>query len=168
MLHTSCSLRWGITMGKVVTFKKKKKSYLTFCDPVDSSPPGSSAHGILQARIQECVAIPFSNVSSRPRDPTSLSCIASRFLYCLSHQGSNWDNEGFHISQRSTACESDTRKGPITRHQLTSQFFAENNCPVSSLGLMITIFMYVSIIGKIMSFAFLLNNTIKFCMLINS
>ena len=33
---------------------------LTPCEPRDSSPPGSSVHGILQARILEWVAIPFS------------------------------------------------------------------------------------------------------------
>ena len=38
------------------------------CDPVDCSPPGSSIHGILQARIPEWVAIPFSRGSSQPRD----------------------------------------------------------------------------------------------------
>ena len=32
----------------------------TLCDPLDCSPPGSSVHGILQARILEWVAIPFS------------------------------------------------------------------------------------------------------------
>ena len=34
----------------------------TLCDPMDCSPPGSSVHGILQARILECVAILFSNL----------------------------------------------------------------------------------------------------------
>ena len=34
--------------------------YLTLCDPRDRSPPGSSVHGILQARTLEGVAIPFS------------------------------------------------------------------------------------------------------------
>ena len=38
---------------------------LTLCDPVDCSPPGSSVHRILQARILEWVAIPFSRGSSR-------------------------------------------------------------------------------------------------------
>ena len=38
---------------------------LTLCDPVDCSPPGSSIHGILQARILEWVAISFSRGSSR-------------------------------------------------------------------------------------------------------
>ena len=35
---------------------------------MDCSPPGSSVYGILQARILECVAIPFSRGSSQPRD----------------------------------------------------------------------------------------------------
>ena len=35
-------------------------SCLTLCDPVDYSPPGSSVQGILQARILEWVAVPFS------------------------------------------------------------------------------------------------------------
>ena len=38
------------------------------CDPMDCSPPGSSVHGILQARILEWVAISFSRVSSQPRN----------------------------------------------------------------------------------------------------
>ena len=55
-------------------------SCLTLCDPMDSSPPGSSAHGILQARILEWVAIPFFRGSSWPRDQTCISCIAGRFF----------------------------------------------------------------------------------------
>jgi len=43
------------------------------------SPPGSSVHGILQARILEWGAISFSRRSSRPRDQTQVSCIAGRF-----------------------------------------------------------------------------------------
>ena len=49
-------------------------------DPTDCSPPGSSVHGILQARILEWVAIPFSRESSLPRDGTWVSCIAGRFF----------------------------------------------------------------------------------------
>ena len=44
----------------------------TLCDPMDCSPPGSSVHRILQGRIMECVAIPFSKGSSRPRDQTQI------------------------------------------------------------------------------------------------
>ena len=50
------------------------------CDPMDCSPPGSSVHGILQARILEWVAIPFSRGSSRPRDRTLVSPITGRFF----------------------------------------------------------------------------------------
>jgi len=63
---------------------------LTLCDPVDCSPPGSSVPGILQARILEWVAIPFSRGSSRPRDQTMSSALAGRFL--LSEPpGSPWN-----------------------------------------------------------------------------
>ena len=55
-------------------------SCLTLCDPMDSSPPGLSLHGILQARILEWVAIPFSRGSSQPRDRTPVSPIAGRFF----------------------------------------------------------------------------------------
>ena len=51
---------------------------LTLCDPMDCSLPGSSIHGILQARILEWVAISFSSGSSWPRDRTQVSRIAGR------------------------------------------------------------------------------------------
>ena len=61
---------------------KLKKSLLlptlTLCDRMDYSPPGCSAHGILQARILEWVAITFSRGSSRPRDQTQVSRIGGR------------------------------------------------------------------------------------------
>ena len=44
------------------------QSYLTLCDPMDYGPQGFSALEILQARILEWVAIPFSRASSPPRD----------------------------------------------------------------------------------------------------
>ena len=40
------------------------QSCLTLCDPLDYSPPGSSVHGIFQARILEWVAISYSRGSS--------------------------------------------------------------------------------------------------------
>ena len=51
-----------------------------FATPVDCSPPGSSIHGSLQARILEGVAIPFSKGSSWPRNQTQVSCIVGRFF----------------------------------------------------------------------------------------
>ena len=57
------------------------QSYLTLCDPTDGSQPGSSVHGILQARRLEWGAIPFFRGSSRPRaDQTQVSCIAGRLF----------------------------------------------------------------------------------------
>jgi len=53
----------------------------TLCDPMDCSPPGSSFHGILQARILEWVAIPFSRGSSQPKDLTQVSCISGRYFH---------------------------------------------------------------------------------------
>ena len=50
------------------------------CKPLDCSLPGSSVHGILQARILEWVAIPFSRGSSQPGARTSVSCIAGGFF----------------------------------------------------------------------------------------
>ena len=46
----------------------------TLCDPMDYSPPGSYVHGILQTRILEWVAIPFSRASFQPRDRNHVSC----------------------------------------------------------------------------------------------
>ena len=53
---------------------------LTFCDPLDRSPPASSVHGILQARILEWTAVPFSRGSSQPRDWTQVSHVAGRLF----------------------------------------------------------------------------------------
>ena len=50
------------------------------CDPMDCSLPGSSVHGILQARIPELVAISFSRVSSQPRNQNQVYCIAGRLF----------------------------------------------------------------------------------------
>ena len=57
---------------------KVTQSCPTLCNPVDCSLPGSSVHGILQARVLEWVAISFSRGSSRPRDRTQVSHIGSR------------------------------------------------------------------------------------------
>ena len=50
----------------------------TLCDPMDCSPPGSSVHGIFQARVLEWIAISFSSGSSQPRDWTRVSRTVGR------------------------------------------------------------------------------------------
>ena len=52
----------------------------TLCDPMDCSPPGSSVHGLLQARVLEWGAISFSRASSWPRGGTLVSCTTGRFF----------------------------------------------------------------------------------------
>ena len=58
---------------------KSLQSCPTLCDPMDCSP-GSSVHGILQAKILEWVALPYSRGSSWPRDQTWVSHFAGRFF----------------------------------------------------------------------------------------
>ena len=61
-----------------------RQSGPAFCDPMDCSPPGSSVHGILQARVPEWVAISSSGESSQPRAwsrSSCVSCIDRRVLY---------------------------------------------------------------------------------------
>ena len=55
-------------------------SPVKLCDTMDCNPPGSSVHEILQARILEWVAIPFSWGSSQSRDWTWVSCIEGKFF----------------------------------------------------------------------------------------
>ena len=61
-----CSRAVGVTVSSL-------RSCLTRCDPLDCSPPGSSVHGILQARMLAWAAISFSRGSSRPRAQTCVS-----------------------------------------------------------------------------------------------
>ena len=59
------------------------------CDPRDCSPPGSSVHGILQARILEWIAMPSSRGSSQPRDQIRISYIAGGF-FTIDPLGKPW------------------------------------------------------------------------------
>ena len=72
----------ALLMGYVCS-ARKLQPFPTLCDPMDCSPPSSSVHGILQARIREWVAVPSSRESSWLRDQTYLSCgscMAGRFF----------------------------------------------------------------------------------------
>ena len=60
-------------------YESSLHSVITFCNPMDCSPPSSSVHGI-QARILEWVAMPFFRWSSWPRGWTQVSCIKGRFF----------------------------------------------------------------------------------------
>ena len=70
------------SLGLEDPLKKVKvpQSCPALCKPMDCSRPDSSVHGILQARILQWVAIPFSRGSSQPRDQIQVSCIAGGFF----------------------------------------------------------------------------------------
>ena len=65
--ESKTSHRWT---GRRCGARAVAQSCPTLCDPMDCSPPGSSVHGLLQARTLEWVAMPSSRGSSRPRDRT--------------------------------------------------------------------------------------------------
>ena len=57
------------------------QAYLTLCNPMDCIPPGSSVHGVSQARILGWVAVYSSRGSSRPRDQIHISCTGRLIRY---------------------------------------------------------------------------------------
>ena len=73
-LHSNWML---LSQGSVCAFSAMSDSFW----PMDCSPPGSSVHGISQARILEWIAVSFSRGSSGPRDQTQASCIGKWSLY---------------------------------------------------------------------------------------
>ena len=75
-----------------VCYAKSLQSCPTLCNPMTHSLPGSSVHGILQARILKNTAISYSRGSSQPRDWTHISCISCigrRIIYHQHHPGSS-------------------------------------------------------------------------------
>ena len=85
------------------------KSCLTLCSPMDCSLPGSSIHGILQARILEWVAISFSRGSSWSTDWTRVFCIAGSFF---TNWATCWDSP-WRLKGGSLAAKSRTHVDPI-------------------------------------------------------
>ena len=84
--------RWldGITDSTDMKEKKESEvaqSCLTLCDPMDCSLPGSSVHGIFQARVLEWVAISFSEDLLNPGNPGLLHY--KQTLYRLNHHGNH-------------------------------------------------------------------------------
>ena len=80
----------------------------TLCNPMDCSPPGSSVHGIFQARILEWVAIFFSRGSSWPKDWTWVSCTAGRFFAIWATRAAKAEDGG-----RGEACPSPNPGRPL-------------------------------------------------------
>ena len=84
---------WQEVSRSICVSAKLLQLCLILCDPMDYSPPGSSVHGSLQARMLEWVAMPSSRGSSLARDRTCISyvsCIGRWVLYHWYHLGSPW------------------------------------------------------------------------------
>ena len=94
---------------------KLLQSCLTLCDHMDCRPPGSSVHGIFQARILEWVAMLSSPASSRPRDRTCISCIAGRFFTTEPLKKPTW-NVVSSVSQFSRSVVSDSLRSHELQH----------------------------------------------------
>ena len=77
VLRNFCSLSRCVSMLLNCRCAQLLSHVQLFCNPIGCSPPGSSVHGILQARILEWVATPSSRGSSQPRDRTHSSWISS-------------------------------------------------------------------------------------------
>ena len=86
---------------------KSPQSCLTLCDPRDCSLPGSSVHGILQARILEWVAMLSFRDSSQPRDRICIfyvSYIGKWFFVLLSYLGSPYQWWGVGLKKNGKRC----------------------------------------------------------------
>ena len=92
----------------------------TICNSMDYTLPGSSVHGILQARILEWVAIPFSQRSSLPRNRTLVSCIANRFFTCEQPGKPIVGGGGILLSSRSIWAFHDTTAAAAAANALQS------------------------------------------------
>ena len=82
----------GVTCYIYIQEALVPQSCPTLCNLMDCSPQGFSVHGILQVRILEWVAIPFSRGFSQLEDSIRTSFIAGR-LYCLRHQGKSFQED---------------------------------------------------------------------------
>ena len=82
----SAIINWDTKHLAVTAAAYLLQSCPTLCNPIDCSLPGSSVHGILQARVLEWVALPSSRGSSQPRDQTQVYPHFRQILYQLSPQ----------------------------------------------------------------------------------
>ena len=92
--HFFLFLNWWV-LAKYKPLMSSAAKCLTLCDPMDYNPPGSSVHGISQARIPECVAMPSSRGSSQPKYRTCISCVGRWVFYLLSHHRGNHEYLGW-------------------------------------------------------------------------
>ena len=90
LLNNPCQQICVVIMGSACMHVISLQPCLTLCNPLDYNLPGSSVHGILQARILEWGAIPFSKGSSQPRNRTRVSCIVGTFFTIWAIREAPW------------------------------------------------------------------------------
>ena len=114
-----------LTLCVCVWAHKCPQLCLTLCDPMECSLPGSSVHGIFQARTLERVAVSSSRGSSWSRDRTLVSCIGRWVLYhratweaCALLQEASLDKFLRHVPQgRSSICASTSAQRWLPRFE---------------------------------------------------
>ena len=105
----------------------------TFCDPKDCNRPGSSVHGVLQARILEWVAIPSSRESSQPRDWTWISCIVGGFFTVWATREAPFHR--YYVNNRDVLSPStDTFEMKSSSVLPVASFFARSHFPITPKG----------------------------------
>ena len=92
----------------------------TLHDPVDCSLPGSSVHGVLQARVLEWFAISFSRRSSQPRDRTQVSRIAGRCFTIWATREAQW---AIRIFWKLSPCQLNSLQISSPSHRLSFLWF---------------------------------------------
>ena len=120
-----CSIGNYIQYPVISHSEWKSLSHVWLCNSMDYSPLGSSVHRILQARILEWVAIPFSRGSSWPRDQTSISCIVGRFFTI-------WATREVHLlSKAQPKCFLSWKPNLTLSYQNQSPLYLHSSFPIS-------------------------------------
>ena len=130
-LSESCIYTQGDMYKKIYSSIacNRKSNESTLCNPMDCSPPGSSLHGILQARILEWAAISFSRGSSQPRDQIWVSCITGRFFTIWATREAQFKviNDNFNISDTNRYLKKQNC-GSVMLHDLLKEWQGFDSC----------------------------------------
>jgi len=111
-------------------------SCVQLCDPMDGRLPGPSVHGILQARILECVAVSFCRRSSWPRDWTHVSLISPRLAGRIFNNIvlEKWQPAYYYINSCSWVCVLSHVQLFVTSWTVTCQAPLSMGFPSKSIG----------------------------------
>ena len=140
------------------------------------SPPGSSVHGILRARILEWAAISFSRGSSQPRDGTRVSSIAGRFFTIWATREASFSLEFDQFKGSPGEClyniKARRRRTPHLLplpHKLACKLYFKNSAPQTKqlCSNQAALYQFLTARNVFIKFGFLFNYRIKFSILFN-